>query len=303
MLKNKRNMTWLIVGTKGQLSRALRLVLEEANIEFYSLGSSELDIRINDLCMNKITELKPSVIINAAAWTNVDSAEVDPVGANAVNNLGAKNLALAAKAIGAIFLHISTDYVFSDTSSEPRKELDSLSPNCVYGNTKAAGETSVLSEYGDKSFIFRTAWLYSQWGNNFVKTMTRLAIFGKEEVRVVVDQVGQPTSVFDLANQIVETVRAKLPFGIYHASNSGQGSRFDCAFEVFKLCEATTSRLVPIETKELAQLAKRPAFSVLSHDGWNVVGASGIRVAPMREWKASLHDLMPAIINSVRSEE
>jgi dTDP-4-dehydrorhamnose reductase len=296
-------MTWLIVGYKGQLSTALRLVLEEANIDFCVLGSSELDIRISDLCIKKIAELKPSVIINTAAWTNVDSAELDPFAANAVNNLGAMNLALAAKSIGAIFLHISTDYVFSDPANEPRKELDPLSPNCVYGKTKAAGEISVLREYRDHSFIFRTAWLYSQWGNNFVKTMTRLAMFGKEEVRVVFDQVGQPTSVFDLANQIVETVRAKLPFGIYHASNSGQSSRFDCAFEVFKLCEASTSRLVPIETKDLVQLAKRPAFSVLSHDGWNAVGASGMRVAPMREWKAALYDLMPDIINSVRSEK
>ena len=296
-------MTWLIVGAKGQLSRALCLSLEEHDIEFYVLGSSELDIRINHMCMSTITTLNPSVIVNAAAWTNVDAAELDPDGANAVNNLGAMNLALAAKSIGAIFLHISTDYVFSDPTSEPRKELDSLSPNCVYGKTKAAGEISVLREYGDHSFVFRTAWLYSQWGNNFVKTMTRLAMFGKEEVRVVFDQVGQPTSVFDLANQIIETVRAKLPFGIYHASNGGQSSRFDCAFEVFKLCETSTSRLVPIETKDLAQLAKRPAFSVLSHDGWNAVGASGMRVAPMRDWKASLYDLMPDIMHSVRSEK
>lgn len=183
------------------------------------------------------------------------------------------------------------------------KELDLLSPSCVYRITKAEGEISVLREYGYSSYIFRTAWLYSQWGNNFVKTITRLAMFGREGVRVVVDQVGQPTSALDLANQIVETVRAKLPFGIYHASNSGQTSRFDCAFEVFKLCQTSTSRLAPIETKDLAELAKRPAFSVLSHEGWNAVGASGMRVAPMREWKASLFDLMPAIINSVRSEK
>jgi len=293
-------MTWLIVGATGQLGRALCVNLRERGIDFCAWGSSELDIRINNLCLEQIVALKPSIIINAAAWTDVDGAESDPNAAAAVNNFGAMNLALASKAVEAIFVHISTDYVFSGISSQPWREDDLRSPECIYGITKADGEISVLNEYPEKSYILRTAWLYSQWGNNFVKSMTRLALLGNDLVRVVDDQVGQPTSASGLANQIVDTVLAKLPFGTYHGTNSGQGSRFDCAVEVFRSCGVSTSRVVPISTKDFLQKAKRPTYSVLGHDRWSTIGADGINVLPMIDWKIALNNSMPDIITSVQ---
>ena len=288
-------MTWLVLGGNGQLSKALSLVLSERGIDSRALGSDELDIRSELKCSSYIGELKPSVVINAAAWTDVDGAESDPDGAHAVNAMGALNLAVGARAVGAVFVQVSTDYVFSGVSSRPWQEDDLRAPVSVYGTTKAAGEVAVLGAYAERSYIFRTAWLYSPWGKNFAKTMTRLALSGDGEVRVVNDQVGQPTSALDLANQIVDSVIAKVPFGIYHATNSGQGSWFDFAREVFELCGASVSRVVPVSSSEFVRPAKRPAYSVLGHDGWK-------EIAPMRDWRIALREAMSAIVASVKSE-
>jgi dTDP-4-dehydrorhamnose reductase len=235
------------------------------------------------------------VIINAAGWTDVDGAELDPCGAYAVNSVGSLNLAVAAKAVGAVFAQISTDYVFSGVSESPWNEDDLCMPVSVYGTTKAAGEVAVLSEYAERSYIFRTAWLYSQWGKNFAKTMTHLALSGDGEVRVVKDQVGQPTSAMDLAAQIVDSVLVGLPCGIYHATNSGQGSWFDFASKVFEFSGASVSRLVPVSSIEFVRPAKRPAYSVLGHKGWR-------EIEPMRDWRIALNDAMPAIVEAVRED-
>ena len=288
-------MTWVIVGGNGQLGNAITLVLRERGIDFRACGSDELDIRSELKCASYIGELKPSVVINGAAWTDVDGAESDPNGAHAVNALGPLNLAIAANAVTSVFVQVSTDYVFSGVSSRPWQEDDLRVPVSVYGRTKAAGEVAVLDAYAEGSYIFRTAWLYSPWGKNFAKTMTRLALSGDGEVRVVNDQVGQPTSALDLANQIVDSVIAKVPFGIYHATNSGQGSWFDFAREVFELSGASVSRVVPVSSSEFVRPAKRPAYSVLGHDRWK-------EIAPMRDWRIALREAMPAIVASVKSE-
>jgi dTDP-4-dehydrorhamnose reductase len=288
-------MTWLVVGGNGQLGKALSVVLGERGIYYRPWGSGDLDIRSATKCVELIGALKPSVIINAAGWTGVDGAESDPDGAYLVNATGALNLALAVKAVGGVFVQVSTDYVFSGVSDQPWREDDLRSPVSVYGGTKAAGEVAVLSEYPERSYIFRTAWLYSEWGRNFAKTMTRLALLGEGEVRVVDDQVGQPTSAIDLAKQIVDAVIAQLPFGIYHATNSGQGSWFDFAREVFELSGASDSRVVPVSSNEFVRPAKRPAYSVLGHDGWK-------EIEPMRDWRVALSEAMPAIVEAVRED-
>jgi dTDP-4-dehydrorhamnose reductase len=297
-------MTWLVLGGNGQLGKALSVVLGERGIDFRAWGSEDLDIRSALKCADLIGALKPSVIINAAAWTDVDGAESDPDGAHAVNAVGASNLAVAAKAVGAVFAHVSTDYVFSGISDRPWREDDLRAPVSVYGTTKAAGEVAVLSEYTERSYIFRTAWLYSPWGKNFAKTMTKLALTGDGEVRVVDDQVGQPTSAIDLANQIVESILAELPFGIYHATNTGGASWFEFAQEIFKLCgpEGSAARLVPVSSIEFDRPAKRPSFSVLGHDAWNVVGANGSSVGAMRDWKIALREVWPVIVSAVKVE-
>ena len=170
--------------------------------------------------------------------------------------------------------------------------------------TKAAGEVAVLSEYPEHSYIFRTAWLYSQWGKNFAKTMTRLALTGDGEVKVVDDQVGQPTSALDLAHQIVDTIEATLPFGIYHGTNRGQGSWFDFAQEIFALCgsEVAVGRVVRTDSSSFIRPAKRPAYSVLGHNSWKIVGTSGLTVSAMRDWKTALRELMPSILEAVHRE-
>lgn len=295
-------VTWLILGANGQLGKSLSRVLIDRKIDFQPWGSKELDITSELLCTERIGVLRPSVIVNVAAWTDVDGAESNPQAAFEVNHLGAKNIAKAAKVVRAVFVHVSTDYVFSGTSESPWREDALRAPVSVYGASKAAGEVAVLSEYVERSYIFRTAWLYSQWGKNFVKTMTRLALLTDGEVRVVADQIGQPTFALDLANQIVNSVIAQLPFGIYHGSNSGQGSWFDLAREVFELSGALSSRVVPVSSDEFVRPAKRPAYSVLSHDGWKALGSSEFPVSEMRDWRLALSEAMPNIICSVKAE-
>lgn len=284
-------MTWLIVGGNGQLGKALSGVLAGRKIDFRALGSEDLDIRSGPLCSERIRAMSPSVIVNAAAWTDVDGAESDVDGAYAVNAEGALNLSMAAKAVGAVFAHVSTDYVFAGVGTTPWKEDDVRAPVSVYGKSKAAGEVAVLAHYPEGSYVFRTAWLYSQWGKNFAKTMTRLALSGEGEVRVVDDQVGQPTSALDLANQIVDAVLDKSPYGIYHATNSGQASWYEFACEIFKLCKSDVGRIVPVTSNEFKRAAIRPGYSVLGHERW-----VGTGIPPMRDWKVALLCEMPEII-------
>jgi len=297
-------MTWLVLGGNGQLGKALSNSLGNRRLDFRVWGSEDLDIRSAIRTAELIGALKPAVIINAAAWTDVDGAERNPEGAHSVNAQGALNLAAASKAVGAVFVHVSTDYVFSGVSSQPWLETDLRAPVSVYGTTKAAGEVAVLNEYSEKSYIFRTAWLYSEWGKNFAKTMTRLALTTDGEVKVVDDQIGQPTAAADLAEQIILSIEAKLPFGIYHGTNSGQTSWFDFAKEIFTFCggEELASRVVRTDSASFVRPAKRPAYSVLGHDAWSAVGVEGISVKPMRDWKTALHEAMPAIISAVKAE-
>ena len=295
-------MTWLILGAHGQLGRSLSLVLGERRIRFVACGSKELDITSTRQCLELIDRVSPSVIINAAAWTDVDGAESDPGAAYAVNAIGPKNLVTGAKKVGAVFAHVSTDYVFSGLSKTPWQEYDLRDPSSVYGSTKAAGEVEVLTHYPERSYIFRTAWLYSQWGKNFAKTMTKLALFGETEVKVVNDQVGQPTSSIDLANQIFESIYGKLPVGIYHGTNSGQASWFEFAQKIFELSGASSSRVVPVSSSEFVRPAKRPEYSVLGHEAWISSASKGYSIREMRDWKSALTAHMPEIVKAVQNE-
>lgn len=291
-------MKWLITGAYGQLGTALQEELTIRGIDFVGANSSELDIT-KPLIVNQIVDLiKPSVIVNTAAWTDVDGAESNEFVAYSVNSLGPRNLAITASKVGAQMVQISTDYVFSGAASAPWGENTKHNPQSVYGLTKSDGERFVLTELPNKSYVVRTAWLYSSHGKNFVKTMTDLAMNHTGEVRVVSDQIGQPTFSADLAKQIVELVLSKAPAGIYHGTNSGQATRFDFAQEIFSLAGADISRVIQVSTSEFPRPAKRPAYSVLSHDAW--VSTS---VPAMRNWKIALSEAMPAIISAVKMEE
>ena len=288
-------MSWLVTGANGQLGRALTVVLNERGINNVCLGSKYLDITNSSEVIARIHSITPSVIINAAAWTNVDGAELDPARAHAVNAQGAANLAVGAKLAGAVFAHISTDYVFSGSRDRPWQEGDLRAPTSVYGESKAAGEVAVINVYGDRSYVFRTAWLYSQWGKNFVKTITKKALEGEDKVLVVDDQFGQPTSAIDLANQIIDSIERRLPFGIYHATNSGECSWFDLAKEIFKLSGASVSRLDPVSTEFYSYKARRPSYSVLGHTMWR-------ELPPMRDWRIALEENFGQILSVINDE-
>lgn len=260
----------LITGAAGQVGFEL-VKLAPAGFEVVGYNSSELDIT-NALQVQQIVdEQAPALIINAAAYTAVDRAESDAECAYAVNEIGVKNLAEAALALGIPVFHISTDYVFDGTATEPYKETDPVGPTGVYGASKLAGE-QVLARSGVKHIILRTSWVFGAEGNNFVKTMLRL---GKERdtLGVVADQHGCPTSAASIANVLWQlaqkyTAEGELPWGIYHFSNAPATTWHGFACEIFK--QAVEAGFLerapvvnPIKTSDYPTPAKRPAWSVM----------------------------------------
>ena len=271
--------------------------LGDRGVLFNAWSSRDLNITQGPIVHDVIAKLSPTVIVNCAAWTDVDGAESHENDASRVNADGAENLALATKLINSKFIHVSTDYVFSGKSRTPWQIEDEINPQSAYGRTKAQGESRVVASYPQNSFVVRTAWLYSPWGKNFAKTMTKLAIKGEGEVKVVNDQVGQPTSASDLAKQLIELGLSNSPAGIYHGTNSGQATWYDFAQEIFKFVGADVGRVCPVSSSEYPVPAKRPSYSVLSHDAW-----ASTSLKPMRDWRIALADAMPAIISAVKAE-
>ena len=291
------SMTWLITGGTGQLGIALSKELKSRGISFKAWGSTDLDIADKQKVQSVIHKLSPKIIINCAAWTDVDGAEDEEELAASINSLGAENIALAARNCGAKLVHISTDYVFSGKSNVPWSVKSKVSPSSAYGRTKAAGEIRVLATYPENSYILRTAWLYSPWRNNFAKTMLKIALYGGGEVQVVNDQVGQPTSAVDVARQIIKLVEDDLPFGVYHGTNSGIATWFEFAQYLFELAGADVSRVVPVDSSKNRRKAVRPEFSVLDHQEW-----AQTSVQEMQNWKSALDEQFPIILEVVLNE-
>jgi dTDP-4-dehydrorhamnose reductase len=291
-------MSWLITGGSGQLGIAVSQELGKRGVLFDAWGSGDLNITQGPTVRDAIAKLSPRVIVNCAAWTDVDGAEKNENDAFRVNSDGPENLAFAARLSNSKLIHLSTDYVFSGDSRAPWQIADQINPQSAYGRTKALGESRVLEANPESSFVVRTAWLYSPWGKNFAKTITKLALKGDSEVRVVNDQVGQPTSASDLAKQLVELGLSTSPAGIYHGTNSGQATWFEFAQEIFKLSGADVGRVIPVSSNEYPRPAKRPSYSVLSHDVW-----ASTSVKPMRDWRIALAEAMPAIISTLKAEE
>ena len=287
------DMKWLILGG-GQLAKSLETELKKNSVRFISLNHSQLDItdekRVNEIFLSE----RPSVVVNAAAWTNVELAESHEAEARIVNAVGPDILAKASAIIESLFVQISTDYVFSGFSRMPWPENALVAPSSAYGRTKAEGEDLVLKAYPQGSYVVRTAWLYSHLGKSFVKTMAKIAIKESREVEVVSDQVGQPTSAYDLAAQIRLLIEAHSNAGIYHGTNSGSASWFELAQFVFEFCGADPERVKPINTIKSAMLATRPEYSVLGNEKWLQVG-----IRPMRDWRIALEDTLPLIISEL----
>ena len=290
-------MSWLVTGAAGQLGTEIQLALKNAGVECFPLSSRELDITNETNVNEAIDKYRPEIILNAAAWTDVDRAETEKKRVFEVNADGPMNLAKASKNHGSTLIHISTDYVFSGIGKEPWQEDSETEPETIYGRSKLEGEKKVLEFNSEKSYIVRTAWLYSAHKTNFVKTMIDLATKDELPVNVVADQLGQPTYAKDLARQIVDLVNTQAKSGIYHGTNSGLASWYEFACEIFELCARDSSRVIPVRSSEYTRPAKRPQFSVLGHASWENSG-----VTEMRHWKLALSEAMGEIYHVEKTE-
>jgi len=249
----------LILGAQGMLGQQLVAVFAGEGLT--ALDQNELDITHEAQAREKIVRLKPDVIINAAAYTDVDGAETQREAALAVNEMGVRNVALAAKDAGARLVHYSTDYVFPDVSQEGYREDDVPGPAVnVYGESKLAGERA-LAEAGPEYFLLRTAWLYGPGGKNFVDTMLRLGA-ERRELEVVDDQHGSPTFTKDLAGVTREILSGDFAPGVYHTVNAGVTTWYEFAQEIFRVAGLTVA-VKPVGSDQFPRPARRPAYSVL----------------------------------------
>lgn len=251
----------IVTGADGQLGRAINL--QYAGSEAYELINTDvgdLDITKIDRVMEFARQVRPYAIINCAAYTAVDACEKEEDLAFRINAIGPRNLSIAATETGAKLMHVSTDYVFDGNGTRPYVETDPTGPQGAYGRTKLAGENFVR-EFGDRHYIVRTAWLYGD-GKNFVKTMLRLAET-QDQVRVVMDQVGSPTSADELARAIAYLLPTEN-YGLFHGTCEGDCSWAQFTEEIFRLAGKNT-KVEAITSEEYGAAAKRPAYSILEN--------------------------------------
>lgn len=275
-------MIVLVTGANGQLGQSLQFIASNyPELQFVFCTSSDLDITNLEDCEAIFFKIKPNYCINAAAYTAVDKAESEYEKAQAINVIGAQNLAEVCKKQSTILLHISTDFVFDGDKNSPYTELDIPNPTGVYGQTKLDGEKAIQAVF-ENYYIIRTSWVYSQFGNNFMKTMLRLAS-ERDTISVVNDQIGTPTNAVDLAGALITIISTKKnAFGVYNFSNEGQCSWYDFAKAIFDINNIRID-LQPIPTTSFPTPAKRPAFSVL--DKTKIKTSFGIEI---KSWEESL---------------
>ena len=257
-------MRILVTGANGQLGSEMRKLGSVSPNEYIFTDVQELDITNKEAVMSFVEQNGVNIIVNCAAYTNVDKAEDDEATAELINATAVKNLAEAAKAQDATLFHISTDYVFGAEGNTPRSEDMPLNPLGAYARTKLKGEQAI-AEVGAKAIIIRTAWLYSEFGNNFLKTMLRLTA-EKESLNVVFDQVGTPTYAGDLALVIFSIIEGNLyagKEGVYHFSNEGVCSWYDFANEIAIAAGNINCNIQPCHSSEFPSKVMRPPYSVL----------------------------------------
>ncbi|HTZ42335.1 MAG TPA: dTDP-4-dehydrorhamnose reductase [Jatrophihabitans sp.] len=276
-------MRWLITGAKGQVGTDLQRVLRALDdAEVLACASADLDITDRAAIAATVAGFEPDVIVNAAAYTAVDAAETDEDRAYAVNATGPALLAAEVARTGARLVHVSTDYVFDGTGSEPYPVDAPTCPKSAYGRTKLAGEQAVRELAPEHGYVVRTSWVYGAAGANFVKTMCRLEA-GHDTVSVVADQTGSPTWSADLAGRLVDLGRADLPAGIYHCRGGGSTTWHGFTQAIFAELGADPARVLPTTTDAFPRPAPRPAYSVLSDAEWIAAG-----LPAMLDWRAAL---------------
>ena len=273
-------MKILITGSNGMLGQDLIDELADDHIVI-AASSKILDITDKDKVTDYVNAVKPDIIINSAAYTDVDGCETNVDRAYEVNGEGVRNLAVACRENDIPLIHVSTDYVFKGNSQTPRLEDDELGPLSIYGKSKLEGEKAI-EEILEKYFILRTAWLYGYNGGNFPKTMLELAK-DHDKLTVVYDEVGTPTYTPDLAKAISELVDSDK-YGTYHLTNSGSTSWYDFAKLIFEIADVDVE-VEPVTASEFARAAKRPNYSVLSNEKWEKNGFT-----PLRSYKEAIED-------------
>lgn len=278
-------MKILITGSNGMLGHDLIETLKDSH-ELVLTTSKTLDITDKDSTIKCIKENRPDVVINSAAYTDVDGCETNQDLAYAVNGEGVRNLALGCKEVDCPLVHVSTDYVFDGTARDPIEEDGEIGPISVYGKSKLKGEEAI-EEILDKYFIVRTAWLYGINGKNFPKTMLELAE-NHPEITVVYDEVGTPTYTPDLAYGISQLIETDY-YGIYHLTNSGSCSWCEFAKYIFEVAGLDIN-VVPVTASEFSRPAPRPSYSVLKNKKWLDNGFE-----PLRDYKEAVKEYIELI--------
>jgi dTDP-4-dehydrorhamnose reductase len=252
----------VVFGASGQLGQCLKTVADKTGFTTIVFPpESEANILDTAALDTIFKQYQPAYAINCAAYTQVDKAEDDIELAQKINDTGAANLAVQCQKHGAVLIHISTDFVFKGDVARPLTEADIAAPISVYGQTKLDGELAVAATLKEH-FIIRTGWLYSEYANNFVKTMLKLGA-DRDELRIIADQVGTPTYAIDLAGFVLHIITTESKnYGLYHYSNEGVTSWFDFARAIFDI-SATSVKAVPIRTDEYPTRATRPGYSVM----------------------------------------
>lgn len=276
----------LLTGGNGQLGTELRHLLDEKGVKYVSTDAKEMDITDAQETMDYITNLKPTVIYHCAAYTAVDKAEDEGKALDEKINVdGTRNVALAAKEVGATLVYISTDYVFDGKLKDGEYAVDApINPLNEYGRTKALGEKAV-QEIMDDYYIIRTSWVFGKYGHNFVFTMQKLAET-RDELTIVNDQFGRPTWTRTLAEFMYFVIDQKAPFGIYHLSNDNACSWYEFAKEILK---DTDVKVLPVTSEQFPQKATRPQYSVMD---LSKAKALGFKIPT---WQEALQGMLQAV--------
>jgi dTDP-4-dehydrorhamnose reductase len=280
-------MRWLVTGAAGMLGRDLCEVLGDS-----AVPATREALDITDVTAVSHAVAQADVVVNTAAWTDVDGAEAAEEAATLVNGDAVGLLAAACEATRVPLIHLSTDYVFDGTSTVPYAEAATVAPINAYGRSKLAGERAALAAGG---YVVRTAWLYGAHGRNFVSTMLRLAA-ERETVAVVADQHGQPTWSHALAGQLAALGAAaatgQAAPGVYHGTAGGETTWYGLARAVFAEAGLDPARVRPVTSAQFRRAAPRPTYSVLGHERWAAAG-----VPPLRDWRAMLTSAMPSLLS------
>jgi dTDP-4-dehydrorhamnose reductase len=273
-------MTILVLGSSGQVGTDLVKLLIENKIKHIALARSEIDLANSETIFNSLKNYEFDLLINCAAYTQVDQAESEVELASKINAIAVGEIAKACKAKGANLVHLSTDYVFAGESTSPYLESDPTDPQSVYGASKLQGEEFAIA-LNEKTWILRTAWVYGAVGSNFAKTIAKLLQSAKE-LEVVDDQIGAPTWSKHIAEAILDLTTKKPEFGIYNCTNSGETSWFEFAQVIATTLNIDVSQVKPVKSDLLSRPAKRPSYSVLSNRKWIEAGLN-----PLPNWKAA----------------